>query len=97
MVLSADDFRGHIARSPTSILMIIFSYLPRYPQISNPQIALRIEHHVFWLHVAMNNFVLMQVFKADDHVSDKKFSLSLIKPTSLANVVSQIPTVDVVH
>ena len=88
MIFSANDFRRHIARCTTSILMIILTYLSGNTQIRNPQITLRIEDHIFRLHIAMYDFIFMKILQANDHIGNKKFSLSLIKSTSSTNMIS---------
>ena len=45
----------------------------------------------------MDNFILMKILEASYHVGNKKFSLPFIKLSSLANMVSQIAAINVIH
>lgn len=45
----------------------------------------------------MDNFILVQVLESDDHVGQEELGLLLRKSPALADVVSQVTPVDVLH
>ena len=45
----------------------------------------------------MNHILVVHILEANDHTSNHKFSLSLVKPLLLADVESQITTVEQVR
>ena len=77
--------------------MVILPNLSGNPQISNSQVALRIEHHILGFHITMDDLILVQILQSNYHVGDKEFSLTLVESTPSSNMISQIAPVDVVH
>lgn len=88
MILSAHNLRGHISRSSTGIIGVILPVLPRDTKISDSQISFRVQNKILRLDIPMNNFVFMHVFEPNDDISHKEFSLSLVKDSFVAEVVS---------
>lgn len=73
MVLPAHDLRGHIAWRARSILRIFSMPQAGDSQVSYPQITQLIEDQILWLDVTMQDCVLVQVLKAQEHAGDKEF------------------------
>lgn len=97
VVLVADDLGCHVPWSPTRILMVVISHDPRHSQIRYAQVPLRVQHEVLGFEIAVDDLALVQILQPDYDVRNEKFSLRLAELAFAADVVSQIPAVQVVH
>ena len=97
MILPTHNFRSHIPWSTTCIVRVVLSVFSRNTKISNSHVTLRIQHQIFRLDISMNNFVLVHILQPYNEVTDKKFSLFLVKHSLISQMVPQITTIKVIH
>lgn len=87
MILMTNNLRCHIPRCPTRILMVIIPHNPRDPQISDPEITVRVKDKILWFEVSVDYLSFMQVFQPDDNVCNKEFCLGLAEFALAADMV----------
>lgn len=71
--------------------------LTRDAEISNSQVSISIKDQILRLHIPMNDVVLMDVLESNDHVGHEKLTLAFIENPFVSQVISQIPSIEVVH
>ncbi len=59
MLISGDDFRGHIAWRAWGIFLIFGGINSGYSHISQSEISFGIEDKIFWFDVSVYDIVLM--------------------------------------
>ena len=97
MILPAHHLRGHVTGCSTSITTIIRFQLSGNSEVSDAEIALRVQDQVFRFDIPMDHFMFMQKLQSNQYISNKKFGLSLIEISSITNMVSKISAIEVVH
>lgn len=93
MLLPIHDFRSHVARRSTCIIGVILPKLPRYSQICDPQISLRVQYQIFRFDIPVDDLILMHVIESNEDIGNKKFGLFFIEVSFVSKVVPQITTV----
>ena len=72
VVLAAHDLGGHIAGRARCVLRVLRIPQTCNTQISDPQVAILVEDQVFWLDITMQDGILVKIFEAEEHASDKE-------------------------
>ena len=81
VVLSAHDLRSydgsckwltHVTGRPAGVLAVLWRPDARDSKVCNAQVALMIEHEVFWLDISVNDAVVVYVFKSGQKARNKK-------------------------
>ena len=97
VVLSAHHLWSHVSRCSARIVRVILPVLTRDAEISNSQVSISIKDQILRLHIPMNDVVLMDVLESNDHVGHEKLTLAFIENPFVSQVISQIPSIEVVH
>lgn len=97
MIHLADDLRSHISRSATRILSVIGNYLSRNPQVCDADVALVVEHKILRLQISMDNLLSVHILETEYDAGQEELGLFLGEISSVAQMVSEIPTIAVLH
>ena len=72
VVLAAHDLGSHIAGRARCVLRVLRIPQTCNTQIRDPQVAILVEDQVLWLDITMQDGILVQIFEAEEHASDKE-------------------------
>lgn len=97
MVLSVDDFRSHVARRPTRILVVIDLHVSGYPKIRYPEVPLIIKDQVFWLDIPMYDPIRVQILQGHNNATGEELHNLLPKELVFADVEPEIPSWHQIH
>jgi hypothetical protein len=67
MIHLTNNFRRHIPRRATRILLIILLHLPTNPQIGESYIPPLINDEILRFQIPMHNLMFMQIFQGKDN------------------------------
>lgn len=93
MIFPNHDFRRHVARRATGILLIILPPLSRNAHIRNPQIPFFIQHNILGFDIPVYDIIYVHVLEADDDIGYKEFGLWLGEFASTTDMIAQVATV----
>jgi hypothetical protein len=97
MILPAHDFRRHVARGATGVLLIVWCPYSSDAEISQPQIPIGLENKVLWLNVSMNYSLIVNVLETQYKTGDVKLNSLLIESSVFGDVVPQVSSIQKVH
>ena len=72
VVLAAHDLGSHIAGRARCVLRVLRIPQTCNTQIRDPQVAILVEDQVLWLDITMQDCILVKIFEAKEHASDKE-------------------------
>ena len=90
MVLSAHDFRSHVAGRATSVLGVLRRPYPRNSHVRDSHIPRGFHHTILRLNVAMDNTIIVHVFQSDDDARDHETSFDFCEAFAPSNMEPQV-------
>ena len=73
VILAAHDFGSHISGRARGVLGVLRIPQTCNTQICDPQIAILVKDKVLRLNITMQDGILVKIFEAQKHASDKEF------------------------
>lgn len=67
VILATHDFRCHVARRTTGVISVVFPPLAWDSQVSQPNVAIRLQHKILRFNVSMNHFISMQILEGQNN------------------------------
>lgn len=97
MILSAHDFRGHVAGCAWGLTRIVRRPIPRDTEVSQPQIPVLLKHQVLRLYISVYNSSTVYDFECLNKTGDKEFGLILLKLALSCYMIAQIASQQEIH
>ncbi len=97
MILATHHFRGHVAGSATSVLIVVGPNDTCDAQVGESQVPFPVEHQVLRLDVSVDDAVLVQVVESENETCTEELGLVLVEASHLAGVEAEVSSREVVH
>lgn len=90
MILATHDLRCHISRGARRLAGIVGAPVARNAEVRQTQVAVRFEHEVLRLDVAMDDAATMHSLQCLNETSNEELGLLLSEAALSSDVVAQV-------
>lgn len=97
MICLANNFRGHVSRSSTCIISIVWFYFSWYSKVSDSKVATIINDKVLGFQIPMDDLLAVKVFETDDNAGQKEPGFFFFELSAISKVIPQITSITVIH
>ncbi len=92
MVLSANDFRSHVAWSARGITTIFSSEISGDSQVCDSGVTFVVQNYVLGLDIPVNNVVVVKILQSQEDAGNKEFGLLFTESSTASDMVSEVST-----